>query len=201
VGDVENAHVNLRHWTSCIKKSPRGYRRRAEVPKQSRPADYCTSLHPTRPRSELGAQHCNSGGSIVSRDRDGTPRAPWPRPSRRPQQQNPEWQQERRVLSVQETADALDLTKASVYRAINSGKLGPARVGARRFIPLAALDALLAAGPSPMSPEDGARAATAADPTLAQLGSFQADSTQTLRLQAATTVRLRFLPKPPRRST
>jgi excisionase family DNA binding protein len=53
-------------------------------------------------------------------------------------------QQERRVLSVQETADALDLSKASVYRAINSGRLGSVRVGARRLIPVAALDALLA---------------------------------------------------------
>jgi excisionase family DNA binding protein len=58
--------------------------------------------------------------------------------------QKPERQRERRVLSVQETADALDLSKASVYRAINSGKLGSVRVGARRLIPLAAIDALLA---------------------------------------------------------
>jgi excisionase family DNA binding protein len=58
--------------------------------------------------------------------------------------QKPERQQERRVLSVQETADALDLSKSSVYRAINSGRLSSVRVGARRLVPITAIDALLA---------------------------------------------------------
>jgi excisionase family DNA binding protein len=61
--------------------------------------------------------------------------------------QKPEWQkQERRALSIRETAEVLNLSRASVYRAINTGRLGAVRVGARRLVPIAAIDALLAEG-------------------------------------------------------
>jgi excisionase family DNA binding protein len=52
--------------------------------------------------------------------------------------------QERLALSVREAAEALGVSRASLYRAIEDGRLIAVKIGARRLIPIAAIDALLA---------------------------------------------------------
>jgi excisionase family DNA binding protein len=50
---------------------------------------------------------------------------------------------ERRALSVQETARAVGVSRATVYRLIEQGRLVTLKIGARRLVPVAAIDALL----------------------------------------------------------
>ena len=52
---------------------------------------------------------------------------------------------ERRALSVQETARAVAL-RATVYRWIEQKRIVTVKVGSRRLVPVAAIDALLAGG-------------------------------------------------------
>jgi excisionase family DNA binding protein len=59
---------------------------------------------------------------------------------------NPQ-KQERRVLSIKEAAQACGISRASVYRLIAEGKLTTLKIGARRLVPMHAIDALLDAGP------------------------------------------------------
>jgi excisionase family DNA binding protein len=51
--------------------------------------------------------------------------------------------QERRALSIRETAQACGLSRATIYRLIEQKKLATLKVGARRLVPVGALDALL----------------------------------------------------------
>jgi excisionase family DNA binding protein len=50
--------------------------------------------------------------------------------------------QERRALSIRETAQACGLSRATIYRLIEQKKLATLKVGARRLVPVGALDAL-----------------------------------------------------------
>jgi|HubBroStandDraft_5_1064220.scaffolds.fasta_scaffold784417_1 excisionase family DNA binding protein len=50
---------------------------------------------------------------------------------------------ERRALSIEEAAKACGLSRATLYRLLNDGKLTTVKVGARRLVPIAAIDALL----------------------------------------------------------
>lgn len=63
---------------------------------------------------------------------------------------NPEIQerpkQERRALSIEETAEATGLSRATLYRAIGAGTLVTVKVGSRRLVPVTAIDALLNGG-------------------------------------------------------
>jgi excisionase family DNA binding protein len=52
----------------------------------------------------------------------------------------------RLVYSIQEAAHACGLSRATIYRLIAAGKLTTVKVGARRLVPVAAVDALLAGG-------------------------------------------------------
>lgn len=52
----------------------------------------------------------------------------------------------RLVYSIQEAAQACGLSRATIYRLIAAGKLTTVKVGARRLVPVAAVDALLAGG-------------------------------------------------------
>jgi excisionase family DNA binding protein len=52
----------------------------------------------------------------------------------------------RLVYSIQEAAHACGLSRATLYRLIAAGKLTTVKVGARRLVPVAAIDALLAGG-------------------------------------------------------
>jgi excisionase family DNA binding protein len=54
--------------------------------------------------------------------------------------------QERRALSIVETSEATGLSRSSLYRAIESGTLPTVKVGGRRLVPVAAVDALLNVG-------------------------------------------------------
>jgi excisionase family DNA binding protein len=54
--------------------------------------------------------------------------------------------QERRTLSIRETAQACGLSRATIYRLIEQGRLTTLKIGARRLVPVGALDALLNAG-------------------------------------------------------
>jgi len=51
--------------------------------------------------------------------------------------------QERRALSIKETAEACGLSRATLYRLIADRKLATIKIGARRLVPLVAIDALL----------------------------------------------------------
>jgi excisionase family DNA binding protein len=53
---------------------------------------------------------------------------------------------ERRVLSIQEAARACGLSRATMYRLIAVGKLTTLKIGARRLVPVGAIDALLREG-------------------------------------------------------
>jgi excisionase family DNA binding protein len=52
----------------------------------------------------------------------------------------------RRALSIIETARACGLSRATLYRLIAAGKLATIKVGSRRLVPIVALDALLREG-------------------------------------------------------
>ena len=53
---------------------------------------------------------------------------------------------ERRAFSIRETESATNLSHATIYRLIAAGKLTTVKVGARRLVPVAAIDALLLEG-------------------------------------------------------
>jgi excisionase family DNA binding protein len=53
---------------------------------------------------------------------------------------------ERRALSIEETARTCGLSRATLYRLISDGKLTTLKIGARRLVPVGALDALLSGG-------------------------------------------------------
>lgn len=55
---------------------------------------------------------------------------------------------ERRALSIPEAAQSSNLSRATLYRLISNGKLATVKVGARRLVPVSALDALLSGGAS-----------------------------------------------------
>jgi excisionase family DNA binding protein len=52
----------------------------------------------------------------------------------------------RLVYSIQEAAHACGLSRATLYRLIAAGKLRTVKVGARRLVPVEAIDALLREG-------------------------------------------------------
>jgi excisionase family DNA binding protein len=52
----------------------------------------------------------------------------------------------RRAFSIRETERATNLSHATIYRLIASGKLKTVKVGARRLVPVSAIDALLQEG-------------------------------------------------------
>jgi excisionase family DNA binding protein len=54
--------------------------------------------------------------------------------------------QERRALSIKEAAQVCGLSRATLYRLLNDGKLTTIKVGARRLVPVASVDALLDGG-------------------------------------------------------
>jgi len=54
--------------------------------------------------------------------------------------------QQRRALSIRETAQVCGLSRATIYRLIEQKKLMTLKVGARRLVPVAAIDALLDGG-------------------------------------------------------
>jgi excisionase family DNA binding protein len=58
---------------------------------------------------------------------------------------NPQ-KQERRALSIKEAAQTCGLSRATVYRLIADGKLATLKIGARRLVPVGAIDALLNGG-------------------------------------------------------
>jgi excisionase family DNA binding protein len=53
---------------------------------------------------------------------------------------------ERRAFSIRETERATNLSHATIYRLIAAGKLTTVKVGARRLVPVAAIDHLLQEG-------------------------------------------------------
>jgi excisionase family DNA binding protein len=53
---------------------------------------------------------------------------------------------QRRVLSIREAQHVTDLSQATIYRLIVAGKLTTVKVGARRLIPIEAIEALLSGG-------------------------------------------------------
>ena len=55
-------------------------------------------------------------------------------------------QTERRALSIKEAAQSCGLSRATVYRLIADGKLTTLKIGSRRIVTVAALDALLNGG-------------------------------------------------------
>ena len=54
--------------------------------------------------------------------------------------------QERRALSIRETAQACGLSRATIYRLIGQKKLATLKVGSRRLVRSEAIDALLDGG-------------------------------------------------------
>jgi excisionase family DNA binding protein len=50
---------------------------------------------------------------------------------------------ERRAFSIRETERAVNLSRATLYRMIAAGKLATVKIGARRLVPSASIDALL----------------------------------------------------------
>ncbi len=55
-------------------------------------------------------------------------------------------QPERRALSIKEAAQTCGLSRATVYRLIADGKLTTLKIGARRLVPVGAIDTLLNGG-------------------------------------------------------
>ena len=53
---------------------------------------------------------------------------------------------ERRVLSIREAAKTCGLSRATLYRLIGRKKLATLKIGSRRLVPVAAIDALLSGG-------------------------------------------------------
>jgi excisionase family DNA binding protein len=54
--------------------------------------------------------------------------------------------QERRALSIEEAAETCGLSRATIYRLIEQKKLTTLKIGARRLVPVGAIDALLNGG-------------------------------------------------------
>jgi excisionase family DNA binding protein len=54
--------------------------------------------------------------------------------------------QPRRALSIKEAAEACGLSRATLYRLMADGKLTTLKIGARRLVPVVAIDALLSGG-------------------------------------------------------
>ena len=54
--------------------------------------------------------------------------------------------QERRALSIQETAQTLGISRATLYRRLKEGRITTIVLGSRRLVPVAAIDALLREG-------------------------------------------------------
>ena len=54
--------------------------------------------------------------------------------------------QERRALSIREKAHVCGLSRATIYRLIEQKKLTTLKIGARRLVPVGAIDALLSGG-------------------------------------------------------
>jgi excisionase family DNA binding protein len=48
-----------------------------------------------------------------------------------------------RALSIREAARTCGLSRATLYRLITNGKLATLKIGARRLVPVVAIDALL----------------------------------------------------------
>jgi excisionase family DNA binding protein len=55
-------------------------------------------------------------------------------------------QQPRPALSIKEAAEACGLSRATLYRLMADGKLTTLKIGARRLVPVVAIDALLSGG-------------------------------------------------------
>jgi len=53
---------------------------------------------------------------------------------------------ERRALSIIEAARACGLSRATLYRLLAEGKLTTVKIGSRRLVPIASIDALLSGG-------------------------------------------------------
>ncbi len=60
----------------------------------------------------------------------------------------PQHNLERRALSIPEAARTCGLSRATLYRLLKDGRLKTIKVGARRLVPVGALDALLSGGAS-----------------------------------------------------
>jgi excisionase family DNA binding protein len=58
---------------------------------------------------------------------------------------NPQ-KQDRRALSIKEAAQTCGLSRATLYRLIEQKKLATLKIGSRRLVPVAAIDALLNGG-------------------------------------------------------
>ena len=54
--------------------------------------------------------------------------------------------EQRRALSVREAARTCGFRRATIYRLIADGKLTTLKIGARRLVPVGAIDALLSGG-------------------------------------------------------
>ena len=54
--------------------------------------------------------------------------------------------QQRRAVSIREAAQCCSLSRATIYRLIADGKLTTLKIGARRLVPVASIDALLNGG-------------------------------------------------------
>jgi excisionase family DNA binding protein len=50
---------------------------------------------------------------------------------------------ERKALSVKETARAVGISRATVYRLVQQKRLATVKIGSRRLVPVSALDNLL----------------------------------------------------------
>jgi excisionase family DNA binding protein len=50
---------------------------------------------------------------------------------------------ERRALSVDETARAVGISRATLYRLVQQKRLATVKIGSRRLVPVGAIDALL----------------------------------------------------------
>jgi excisionase family DNA binding protein len=50
---------------------------------------------------------------------------------------------ERRALSVKETALAVGISRATLYRLVQQKRLATVKIGSRRLVPVGAIDALL----------------------------------------------------------
>ena len=50
------------------------------------------------------------------------------------------------LLNVQQASQALNISRASLYRVLDRGELRSVQIGARRLVPVAAIDALLSGG-------------------------------------------------------
>jgi excisionase family DNA binding protein len=54
--------------------------------------------------------------------------------------------EKRRALSIREAAYTSGLSRATLYRLLKDGKLTTIKVGARRLVPVGAIEALLSGG-------------------------------------------------------